>query len=48
MSLMHITGIFEVNGRIVKKDIEGKKEEYKQLGKTLAYKIIKPKEGYYG
>ncbi|MCR1971439.1 hydroxymethylbilane synthase [Clostridium cochlearium] len=39
--LMHITGIFEVNGRIVKKDIEGKKEEYKQLGKTLAYKIIK-------
>lgn len=39
--LMHITGIFEVNGRIVKKDIEGKKEEYRQLGKTLADKIIK-------
>ncbi len=39
--LMHITGIFEVNGRIVKKDIEGKKEEYKQLGKTLADEIIK-------
>lgn len=40
-NLMHITGIFEVNGRIVKKDIEGKKEEYKQLGKILADKIIK-------
>lgn len=39
--LMYMTGVFEVNGRIVKKDIEGKKEDGKQLGKTLANKIIK-------
>lgn len=39
--LMHIIGIFEVNGKVVKKDIEGKKEDYKQLGKALADKIIK-------
>ncbi|AVP55874.1 hydroxymethylbilane synthase [Clostridium tetani] len=39
--LMYMTGIFEVNGKIVKKDIEGKKENYKQLGKTLADRIMK-------
>ncbi|RXI46123.1 hydroxymethylbilane synthase [Clostridium tetani] len=39
--LMHMTGIFEVNGKIVKKDIEGKKEDYKELGKTLADTIMK-------
>lgn len=37
---MHITGIFEVNNKIVKKDIEGKTENFEQLGKDLANKII--------
>ncbi|WP_125153198.1 hydroxymethylbilane synthase [Clostridium rectalis] len=38
--LMYIIGIYEVNGRIIKKDIEGRAESFKELGKGLAKKIL--------
>ena len=38
---IYIVGTYEVNGIIVKKDILGKKEEYVELGKKLAQKILK-------
>lgn len=38
---MYIIGTYEVNGRIVKKDILGNKEEYVELGKKLAQKILR-------
>ncbi|MEW9095185.1 MAG: hydroxymethylbilane synthase [Clostridiaceae bacterium] len=37
--MLYMVGIFEVGGKIVKKDIEGKKEEFINLGKNLAKKI---------
>lgn len=37
--MLYMVGIFEVNGKIVKKDIEGKKEDFINLGKNLAKKI---------
>lgn len=38
---IYIVGTYEVNGIIVKKDILGNKEEYIELGKKLAQKILK-------
>ena len=38
---IYIVGTYEVNGIIVKKDILGNKEEYVELGKKLAQKILK-------
>ena len=38
---IYIVGTYEVNGIIVKKDILGNKEEYFELGKKLAQKILK-------
>jgi len=38
--LMHIVGIFDVGGRLVKKDIIGPSERYLELGKELAEKIL--------
>ena len=38
--LMHIVGIFDVGGRLVKKDIMGSSERYLELGKDLAEKIL--------
>lgn len=38
---MYIIGTYEVNGIIVKKDILGNKEEYVELGKKLAQKILR-------
>ena len=38
---MHIIGLFDVHGRLVKKEISGNKEDYLQLGKSLAEKILK-------
>ena len=38
---IYIIGTYEVNGIIVKKDILGNKEEYVELGKKLAEKILK-------
>lgn len=37
---IYIVGTYEVNGIIVKKDILGNKEEYIELGKKLAQKIL--------
>lgn len=37
---MNIVGIFEVNGKVVKKDITGNVEDYINLGKKLAKKIM--------
>lgn len=37
---MNIIGIFDVGGRLVKKEITGKKEDYMELGKELARKIL--------
>lgn len=37
---MNIVGIFEVNGEVVKKDITGNVEDYINLGKKLAEKIM--------
>lgn len=37
---MHMTGIFEVGGKLVKKDIRGKAEDYEKLGIALAKKIV--------
>lgn len=38
---MYVIGTYEVNGIIVKKDILGNKEEYVELGKKLAQKILR-------
>ena len=38
---LYIIGTYEVNGIIVKKDILGNKEEYVELGKKLAQKILR-------
>ena len=38
---IYIVGTYEVNGIIVKKDILGNKEEYVELGKKLAQKVLK-------
>jgi hydroxymethylbilane synthase len=38
--LLHIVGIFDVAGRLVKKDITGTRERYLELGKELAEKIL--------
>ena len=38
---IYIVGTYEVNGIIIKKDILGNKEEYVELGKKLAQKILK-------
>ena len=38
---IYIVGTYEVNGIIVKKDILGNKEDYVELGKKLAQKILK-------
>ena len=38
---IYIVGTYEVNGTIVKKDILGNKEEYVELGKKLAQKVLK-------
>ena len=38
---IYIIGTYEVNGIIVKKDILGNKEEYVELGKKLAKKILR-------
>ncbi|GKU25673.1 hydroxymethylbilane synthase [Clostridium folliculivorans] len=38
---IYILGIYEINDRLVKKDIQGKVEEHIKLGKDLAKKIIK-------
>lgn len=37
---MHILGIFQYGSRLIKKDIEGKAEEYISLGEKLGDKII--------
>lgn len=37
---IYMVGIFEVNGKLVKKDIEGSRFEHLELGKRLAEKII--------
>ncbi|AYD41039.1 hydroxymethylbilane synthase [Clostridium fermenticellae] len=39
-NIMHITGIFYINNRLIKKDISGNKEDYIYLGRKLAEKII--------
>lgn len=39
--IMHIIGVFEINGKIVKKDISGSRYDYINLGEELAKKIIK-------
>lgn len=38
---IYILGIYEINDRLVKKDIQGKVEEHIEIGKALAKKIIK-------
>lgn len=38
---MHIIGMFEVNNKIVKKEITGTKDQYEKLGIELADRIIK-------
>ena len=37
---IYMVGTYEVNGIIVKKDILGNKEEYIEIGKKLAQKIL--------
>lgn len=39
-NMMNIMGIFHVEGKLVKKDIYGRKEDYLELGKNLANKIL--------
>lgn len=39
--MMHIVGVFEIGGRLIKKDIEGNKEDYLKLGEKLAEAILK-------
>lgn len=41
---LYMIGIYEIGGRIIKKDICGRKEEYVELGKKLAEKILKDTE----
>ncbi|MBE6063048.1 MAG: hydroxymethylbilane synthase [Clostridium butyricum] len=38
---LYMIGIYEIGGEIIKKDICGRKEEYVELGKKLAQKILK-------
>ena len=38
--LMHMTGVYRVNGKIVKKQLSGDKNDYIKLGETLAKKIL--------
>lgn len=38
---IYIIGIYEVNGKIIKKDILGNKDEHIELGKKLAQKILR-------
>lgn len=38
--LINIMGIFQVGNKLIKKDIDGKKENFKELGENLARKII--------
>ncbi|EYE89234.1 porphobilinogen deaminase [Fervidicella metallireducens AeB] len=38
--IMNLVGIFELSGRMIKKDITGNKYDFINLGKTLAEKII--------
>lgn len=38
---IYIIGIYEVNGKIIKKDILGNKDEHIELGKKLAHKILR-------
>lgn len=40
-SIMNIMGIFDMGGRLIKKDITGNKEDYLALGIELAQKILK-------
>lgn len=39
-NMMNIMGIFQVGDKLVKKDISGRKEDYLELGKNLAKKIL--------
>jgi hydroxymethylbilane synthase len=39
-NLMHIVGIFNVGGKLVKKDIMGPSERYLELGKDLAERVL--------
>ncbi|MCT8976635.1 hydroxymethylbilane synthase [Clostridium sp. CX1] len=39
-SLMNILGIYNVNGRLIKKEVTGKREDHIELGKELARKIL--------
>jgi hydroxymethylbilane synthase len=38
--LIHIVGIFDVGGRLVKKDISGPSERYLKLGRELAERVL--------
>ncbi|MFL0252410.1 hydroxymethylbilane synthase [Clostridium neuense] len=38
--VMHIIGFFELNGKMIKKDISGEAENYVRLGQKLAEKIL--------
>lgn len=38
---IYIIGTYEVNGKIIKKDILGNKDEHIELGKKLAHKILR-------
>ncbi|WP_032121510.1 hydroxymethylbilane synthase [Clostridium amazonitimonense] len=40
-NIMYLIGLYDVGGKIVKKDIVGNKEDYLNLGKALAEKILK-------
>lgn len=42
---MYMTGLFEINGRLIKKDIEGNKEDYPELGRMLAEAILEENKG---
>lgn len=39
-NIMNIIGIFDVNNKLVKKDVAGKAEDYLELGRILANKIL--------
>ena len=41
---LYMIGIYEIGGKIIKKDICGRKEDYVELGKKLAEKILKDTE----
>ena len=38
--MIHIIGIFDVGGRLVKKDISGPSERYLKLGRELAERVL--------